>query len=278
MRATVAWLAALAACVVLPLAMVAVWLVAVVDDTDRYVRTVSPLAEDPRVLAAVERSLTQRVVAEVEARGGAVGGLVAGRLEDRVADGVRLVVRSPQFRPAWDAANAAAHEELVAGLRPGADAPDVSLDLGRVLDAVVEEVGDSLPVAVSPPQVEAPVTVLEGQQVTRARAAYQGLTAAGVVLPVAWVVLVALALLVAKRRGRVLALLGAGSAATLLLMLLALERVRDRAVAAVPGSDRALSAAVWDGVTTDLRLALWGAAAAAAVLAVVGGLAAVVRR
>ncbi|WP_157210049.1 hypothetical protein [Nocardioides aequoreus] len=278
MRAAVAWLTALAACVVLPVAMVAVWLGAVVDDTDRYVRTVSPLAEDPRVLAAVERSLTQRVVAEVEARGGAVGGLVAGRLEDRIADGVRLVVRSPQFRPAWDAANTAAHEELVAGLRPGADAADVSLDLGRVLDAVVEEVGDSLPVAVSPPEVEAPVTVLEGQQVTRARTAYQALTAAGVVLPVVWVVLVALALLVARQRSRVLALLGAGSAATLLLMLLALEQVRDRAVAAVPGSDRALSAAVWDGVTTDLRLALWGAAAAAAVLAVVGGLAAVVRR
>lgn len=278
MRGAVAWVAALGACVVLPLAMVAVWLLAVVDDTDRYVATVSPLAEEPRVLAAVERSLTQRVVAQVEARGGGVGGLVAGSLEDRIADGVRLVVRSEQFPPAWDAANAAAHDELVAGLRPGADASDVSIDLGRVLDAVVAEVGGSLPVAISPPGIEAPVTVLEGAQVTRARAAYEGLTAAGVVLPVVWVALVALALLVARRRGRLLALLGAGSAATLLLMLLALARVRDRAVAAVPGSDRALSEAVWDGVTTDLRLALWGAVAAAAVVALVGALAAVVRR
>ena len=56
------------------------------------------------------------------------------------------------------------------------------------------------------------------------------------------------------------------------LALWGLELARDRAVGGVPGSDRALSAAVWDGLSADVRTALWVALGVAVLLALVGAL------
>lgn len=273
-RGLLARLLALVAAVLLPLALVSVWLSAVVDDTERYVATVEPLAEDPAVIGALQRTLTQRTVAALEERGGALGGQVAARFEDDLDRAVRRVLESDLFPPVWSTANATAHDELLAQLRQeGGAADDVTLDLGRVADAVLDEVGDALPFSLGPVGLEAPVTVLEGEQVQQARTAYRALTAAGLWLPVLWLGAVALALLLARRRGRLLGLLGAASAVTTALALWGLELARDRAVGGVPGSDRALSAAVWDGLSADVRTALWVALGVAVLLALVGVLA-----
>lgn len=278
MRRLLATLLALLACLVLPLAVLAAWLGTVVDDTDRYVETVGPLATDAAVVEAVESSLVQRTMTTLDDTV-PLDAQTRSELQPVVATGVRAVVESEQFRPAWEAANADAHRQLLAQLRASGSGAgdDVVLDFGSVLASVVDEVGGSLPVTLPTPDVAVPLTVLSGEQVVRARAAYDALDALRVLAPLAWVVLVVLALLVSPRRPRTLAVLGVGSLVTLGLLLLGLARARDRVVAQVAAADRALSAVVWDEVTRSLDLVVYAGLAVAVVLVAVGALGGAVR-
>lgn len=276
-RGLLAVVAAVLAGLLLPLALVSAWTHTVVSDTDRVVDVVGPLATDDAVVAAAETSLTRRTVDLVQDRVPGDLALELG-LEDVASAAVGAVVRSPQFRPAWEAATAAAHQDLLAGLRAGGTTDAVAVDLGQVLDAVLEEVGTELPVSVPPPEVAVPVTVLEGADVARARTAYDALDAAGLWLPVLVVGLLLLALVVAPRRARVLGWFGVVGAAGLALLLVVLDLARDRVVADVPRPDRALSAAVWDGVTADLRLGVWVGIGVGVALLLLAGVVGVARR
>ncbi|GAB3994682.1 hypothetical protein [Nocardioides marmoraquaticus] len=268
MRTFFASLLALVACLVLPVAVVAAWLGTVVDDTDRYVETVGPLATDAQVVDALEQTLTDRTLSTVEQNLPLDAG--SADLRPAIAAGVRTVVTNPEFRPAWEAANADAHRQLLAQLRGGGRDGDVVLDLGSVVDSVLREVSGSLPIQVSAPEVSVPVTVLQGDQVQQARSAYDVLDTARVWAPAAWLVLVALALLLSTRRGGTLALVGVTSAVTLGVTLLLLGFARDRVVGAVAAADRPLSGAVWDGVTASLDLLVLVGLGLAALLVVLG--------
>lgn len=267
MRTFLATLLAVAACLVLPAALVAAWLGTVVDDTDRYVEVVGPLATDTQVVDAVEETLTARTLRTVEEN----LPLDAGSVDLRpvVAQGVGAIVTSRAFPPAWEAANREAHQQLLAQLR-GTDATDnVVIDLGPVATSVADEVEDSLPVSLDLPEVRAPITVLQGARVEQARAAYDVLDAARVVAPAAWLGLVVLALLVARRRGGTLVLLGIGSLLTLGLLLVMTTFARDRLVGEASATDADLTGAVWDGVTASLDLLVYVSAGLAVVLVVV---------
>jgi hypothetical protein len=115
----------------------------------------------------------------------------------------------------------------------------------------------------------------EHRQLRAAQEGYQALDAARVVLPVAWVVLVVLALAVARRRLRALAIVAVTSILSVALMWPALATIRSGALDAVPAADRELGAAVWDGVTRSLERSVLVAAVVAAIalaVAVVLGL------
>lgn len=271
-------LVGLLAGLLLPVALASAWSAAVVTDTERYVATVGPLAGDPDVADAVERSLTLRAMRVVDDAGLTAETALDLGLDELVAGVVTRVVESPDFRSAWEAANAEAHVDLLAGLEGEGAAEPVRIDLGGVLDAVVADLGASLPVEVPAPGVALPVTVLEADQVEQGRDPYAVLAATGVWLPVLWVLGVVLALVVVRRRARLLGWLGAASGVGLVLLLLGLGLARDRVVAAVPDVDRELSGAVWDSVTTDLRVATLLGLAVAAVLLVLGLLGGLVRR
>ena len=53
-------------CLLAPIAVVAVWADDQISDTDRYVETVAPLADDPAVQAAVTDSITEQVFTYVD--------------------------------------------------------------------------------------------------------------------------------------------------------------------------------------------------------------------
>lgn len=273
MRTFLATLLALAACLVLPVALVAGWLGTVVDDSDRYVGTVGPLATDSSVVDAVSQTVAQRTLRAVEERVPlSAGG--AGDLEPYVERGVRAVVTSPEFRPAWEAANREAHRQLLDQLRGTGPTDNIVVDLGPVATSVADEVEGSLPIALDLPSVDAPVTVLQGERVQQARTAYDTLDSARLLAPAAWVGLVALSLLAARRRSGTLVLLGVGSAATLGLLLLVLTFARDRVVSETSDLNADLTGAVWDGVTRSLDTLTYvglGAAAVAVVVGLVGG-------
>ena len=54
--------------VLAPLSIVAIWARDIVSDTDRYVETVAPLAEDPAVQNVVIQRITTEIVNRIDVR------------------------------------------------------------------------------------------------------------------------------------------------------------------------------------------------------------------
>jgi hypothetical protein len=67
-RSVVATLLIVIACILAPLAGVAVWTKNLVTDTDRYVATVAPLARDPAIQNAVADKITAVIFANVDCK------------------------------------------------------------------------------------------------------------------------------------------------------------------------------------------------------------------
>ncbi len=251
-RGSVATLLVIVACLVLPAALLANWMGGVVTDTDDYVRTVAPLAEDPVVQRAAEQRL-QTAAAEAVQR--ATGGSLPPGGRVLTAKAAEQVVRSPAFGVVWRAANRSAHQQAVAVLE-GTDGEDgrVSIELDALVRPVLAVVarqglvpGDRLP------QAGAGFSVIDEDQLRRARGAYALLADAGLWLPLGWIVLVVSALVVAPRRLRVLTRLGFGSFAALALLLGGLFAARQLVVDGSGSSlDADLLAAVWDVVVGGL--------------------------
>ena len=137
-RSAVAVVLIVLGCVLAPLAGVSVWIHNQVSDTDRFVRTMSPLVHDPDVQNALTDKLTTTVFQYVDVQGvasdavdalGAQGlpPLLVARLDALtptltsavtgfVHDKVGELVASPAFTSAWNQAITVAHRQLNAVL------------------------------------------------------------------------------------------------------------------------------------------------------------------
>jgi hypothetical protein len=132
------------AVVVFTVTVPAVWGARTVLDTDRYVATIEPLADDPAVQRSIATRLTDQVftalnVQEVISNAlSAIGDratLLAGPLTEAmhgfVEDQVLKVVQSDAFQTFWVAANRFVHTQVLAVLRGESDT--VSVQDGKVL-------------------------------------------------------------------------------------------------------------------------------------------------
>ena len=121
-------------CVLAPLAGVAVWARNQVTNTDRYVRTVAPLASDPAIQTAVADQITAQVFTYLDVQGltnQAVDALAEQGVRPQLADRLRgfagplasgiqsfvrtevgKIVQSQAFADAWVQANRVAHQAL----------------------------------------------------------------------------------------------------------------------------------------------------------------------
>ena len=162
------------------------------------------------------------------------------------------VVEVPRFPPVWRAANRAAHQQLLRNLEDDQAKGDVTIQLGGLVASMAESLGAG-PLATTVIALNPTFTVASSEDLERAREAYTVLETLGAWLPLAWVFMVALSLLAARRRRRTGFWLGVGSAITLGLLLPVLARVEDELVSSVPAGDEELARAVWDVVSADLR-------------------------
>jgi hypothetical protein len=266
-RHLVFFVVALLACLVLPVAVVSLWTDSVVTDTDAYVETVGPLADDTVVQDFVE----QRLVAETLTR----LPQAPPRLVDRAAS---RVVQGPEFRPAWEQANREAHQQMVAVLEADpdsrvADDGTVSIQIGPLVVAVLEAVDPTGRVDTSTvPDIETTVRLVPADDLRTARTYYRLVDEGGFWLPVLWAVLVGVALLVAVRRIRALAWLGVGSAVTMAGLLLTIWSGRSQVQGHAPPGQSDLVGAMYDVLVSGLRELSWflfGIALAVAVVALV---------
>lgn len=272
--------------VLAPLAVVATWVDDLVSDTDRYVATVAPLADDPTVQDAVAarvatavtdrlqvRSLAEQAADALADRGlperladdlSALGDPVADSIEDYVREHVSSLVGSQEFRDAWAQANTEAHAQLVmvlTGDSAGAvtvEGDAVRLDLAVVVDAVRQRlVDDGFTLAERLPEVTAEFPLVETADLERAQRGFRLLDGVSTLLP--WAALAALAgaVVAARDRRRTLVVAGSLLAASMVLLGVALDVLRTLYLDRLPsGTSAEAAAAVFDQVVLFCRQAL----------------------
>jgi hypothetical protein len=274
-------------CVLAPLAGVAVWARNQVTNTDRYVRTVAPLATDPAIQTAVADQITAQVFTYLDVQGltsQAVDALAAQGVRPQVADRLRgfagplesgiqsfvrtevgKIVQSQAFADAWVQANRVAHHALVKALTGQGDgavtvADDtVSVNLAPFIQTVKQRlVEGGFGLAARIPEVNASFVLFDVKNLTRAQAAFNLLNTLGIWLPIIAVVLLGIGVAVAKDHRRALAGAAVGVAVGMLMLALSLAVFRTVYLDAVPAAvlPHDAAAAAYDTIVAYLRLGL----------------------
>jgi hypothetical protein len=271
-----------------PVAVVGGWARGLVVDTDRYVDTVAPLADDPLVRSAITNRVTAAVVEALDVEGlttratQAVAGLdllplvagtiasLQGPLQDAVTgfirDRVTVVVDSDAFATTWERANRVAHEQIVATLRGDPDAIaaisdsgaltlDVTPIIAQVKAALVEA---GFAVVGRIPDVSVTFPIAASGDLVRLQSAYRIVDLAGAVLPWLALGLLGAGVVAARCRSRALVVAGLALATAMLLLGLALFVGRSLYASSLPPTVQRVDTAVviYDQVLSMLRVAL----------------------
>ncbi|MFJ8920790.1 hypothetical protein ACIREK_15105 [Streptomyces sp. NPDC102415] len=257
--------------VLVPFGALSAWVDLELDDTDRYLAAVSPLASDTDVRDTVATVVTDEAMKNID----------VGPLQDTVEQFLHETALSftttEAFRRAWDSANRTAHQAVTASLH-GDDGKAVTIDLAPVIEEVKKELVDSgVPFADRIPVRETSITVLSADRADELRSSFRWLRYCSVWPAVATAVLLVLVLGLTLVRGgprtalTTAAVAGGGLVLGAVLLRIAVAVGRDRVLDEVPGTDRDGAAAVYDALTASLRTTVWIVLLVGAVL-VVGGL------
>jgi hypothetical protein len=292
-RTIVATLLIVVACVLAPLSVVSVWASRQISDTDRYVETVSPLAENPDVQAAVTDEITNQIFTYIHVAvltRQAIDALSKQGLSPNVANQlqgltipltsaiesftrsqVAKIVASPAFATAWDAANRAAHEQMVAllsGEQGGAVTAQndtVTINLGPfIAQAKQQLIAQGFTVAENIPEVNKSFTMVQSGDVTRLQRGYRLLNNLGTWLPWIALALFAIGVFVAKNPRNAMIGGGLGVAVSMLVLGAGITIARALYLDAVPADALPpdAAAAVFDTLIRFLRQALRATAVA----------------
>ncbi|MFI5650749.1 hypothetical protein ACIA71_06005 [Streptomyces anulatus] len=254
--------------VLVPLSALSAWVDLEIDDTDRYVAAVSPLASDPAVQTTVADLVTEKAMRQID----------LGPLQDTVREFLHETVRSftttEAFRNAWDTANRAAHKAVAAAL-DGDSGEAVTIDLAPVIDQVKQDlVRDGVPFADQIPVERTEITVLGPGQADDLRNSFRLLRYGSIWPAVATLVFLVLVVGIATvRRGMraglwATATVGAGFVLGAIVLRVLVAAGRSRVLDEVPDSDRDAAAAVVDALTASLRTTVWVVLAVGAALLV----------
>jgi hypothetical protein len=270
-------------CLLLPVGAIALWARTVVFDTDRYVATVAPLADDPAVQDAVADRITAEVFAALN-----ITGLTTRALDALVAQGappeiaalrqpmvngvqsfahtqIRKVVGSDVFAQAWEQANRAAHTGLVAALKGNEGGAievqngTVSVNLGAFIAAVKPQlVAAGVPFADRIPAVNLSFPIVHSDKLATIQRAAGLLDTLAVPLVILAFLLIAVGIWLAPGHRRMLAVAGSGIALSLLALLGALALGRNYYLTHLPPGTLPADAAavVWDTMTQQLIVRL----------------------
>ncbi|NUP21542.1 MAG: hypothetical protein HOZ81_36845 [Streptomyces sp.] len=286
-RATASAVLIVVTCVLVPLALITVWVHDIALDTDRYVDTVAPLATEPAIQdAAVDRisdavdtridgeqaaaeladwlksqGLPPRATAAIRGLGPQIDSAVDGAV-NRV---VTRIVHSDAFATVWKDANERAHNAVVDALTGegrgavGVSGGTVTLDVGTLVEQVKKELVDAgLSPAAAIPDVDKQLVLFQSEELEKIRDGAHLLDVVGYWLPVLTVLIGVAGVLLARRRRRALARTALGAAFACLVVVIALVVVRrfylDHLPAAVQSD--AAAAAVFDTLLRFLRYAL----------------------
>jgi hypothetical protein len=269
-----------------PLAVVATWVHDEISDTDRYVETVGPLAEDPAVQDAVVARVTNEVFTRLEVEAvtqealdaladqglpprvaaslPALSAPLANSIQGFIENAVARLVESEVFQEAWVAANREAHTALVAvltGKEGGAvevTGSTVSVNLSAVIEAVktrLEESGFALASRI--PEIDAQFPIMESADIANAQTGFRVLSALARTLPILALLLLAAAVLLAPARRTALVIGALVVAASMVLLGATLNGFRIVYLDSIPPeASQDAAAAIYDQLVGFIRLNL----------------------
>lgn len=158
-RTTAAVLAAIAA-FALVTSVVGLWAARTTLNTDRWVATVAPLPQDPKVAAAVAEyastqlfevlDVEQRLRTVLPAQAAFVAGPLTGQIREQVRKIVGNVLQSDRFQVIWVDLNQRVHQRMMAVLDGDssvlqARSDRIDIDLLPLINQALREVSDELP-------------------------------------------------------------------------------------------------------------------------------------
>ena len=276
------------ACVLAPIAGTAIWINNQVTKTDRYVRTVKPLASDPRIQRVIAENVTRTLFANVDvaararevlpARAKPFAPAIANGLHNYVESATQSFLASDAFQRLWIELNTRAHKQLVKVLtgkggrfvqtRNG----QVAIDLAPVLKRVEERLrarGIDVFSRVDPSAIPTNFVILDSKQLENGQRGIRLLKTLAIALPLIVLALIAAAIGISERRRRTLlqASLGIALSMAVLGALLVIGRAIYLDQVAGPNLPRDAAAAFYDITVHYLRLGLRIVAAIALLVA-----------
>ncbi len=263
-------------CILAPVSVLAVWLHNTVLDTDQYVATVAPLADDAAVQEAIATRVTNSLVAstDLETRVARVLPARAPFSAPAVTDGITGVVhdvalrlvQSDQFATLWKEANRRAHTQVVAVLE-GKGVGNIEtkngqvvVHLGSVVDrvkAALETAGINLFADVEGERVNNQIVLLDSDQLSKTQDAVDAFDKLAIALPILTIVLFAGAVLLSGNRRRTILRTGLGVAFAVAFVLIVFNVARSVYLNALgPDVNHDAAANVYDQLLGFLRTAL----------------------
>jgi hypothetical protein len=252
------------ACVLAPLSVVSVWASTVLSDTDRYVETVAPIADDPGVQAAIADEVTAAIMTQLEVDQLTQDALAAIAAQEnvppRVADalpalavplsnGIESFTRtrtedllaSPKFAEVWAEVNRVAHKQVVTllegneGGAVSAQGDTITLNLGPIIEAVKTRlVAEGFTLAENIPAIDRSFVLVQSEGITKTQNFYVLLNALGLWLPFIAVGLFAAGVYAAHDRRRTLLRGALGVTVALMVLGLGLLLLRTLYVETTP--------------------------------------------
>jgi hypothetical protein len=251
-------------CVLAPVAVVGFWAANEVTNTDRYVQNMAPLIAEPAIQNALTGKITavitgqldvgartNQVATELSQHGltrlstmlNGLSGPIEGGVDGAIQAAVTRAVASPAMATIWTQANRAAHAAVVKVLSgQGGGAVNVTdgmvtISLGPFIAKAEQELtAAGLSFVSNLPAVNPTFTLFEAPNLDRAQAGYRLVSTLKWVLPLLALGLMAVGILVARRRWRALAGAGLGLAASMLVLAVALAIARGIYLRSVPSS------------------------------------------
>ena len=287
-------------CVLAPVSVASVWVHNILADTDTYVETVAPIAEEPAVQAALADEVTAVVLDNLDLRQltsdaltslSEVEGIpprvaatlpalavpISSGIESFTHDQVQRALASDRFATVWAEVNRVAHEQVVRllegeqGGAVSAQGDTITLNLGPVIEQVSQQMVDAgFTLASKIPTVDHEFTLVQSDAVTKAQSAYRLLDTLGTWLPFVSLGLIAAGVLLARDRWRALVRGALGVTAAMVLLGVGLALARTWYVNTTPADILTSEAAgeVFDDLVRFLRTSLRAVAVLGLVVAV----------
>lgn len=261
-------------CLLVPISLSAVWVRNTLLNTDNYVATVGPLASNPQVQQALATRITAGIFANVEVqqkvaealpeKGQFLAAPITGALNTLTNKAALQLVESDRFQTLWENANRRAHDLVTKALTGGGSRVstkngEVAIDLEQVFASVQKKLTDKgitiFEGVTLPPQYQQFV-LFQSRDLAKVQGGVDVLQTLAWVFPVVLLLCFGGALALSSNRRRTLLRGGIGVAIAVGLQLVLLGLGRNLYLEALTTKQRTPGAAeaVWDQLTSFLRL------------------------